>query len=132
VPDPGSERSVLGIAYDVFQRLVIFYDNYTADVIKSDGSIARRLRFGRVPAGRATTAVATEDIRAFAFSDGSGKVSIWSVEEGRDATAPIELQLPAPVVSLSFARDGNRLGTLDRNGVVRLYSPFERAASRSY
>jgi hypothetical protein len=121
-------RSILGVAYDVFQRLVVFYDNYSVDLVNGDGRADRSLLFEPRPRDAAVAAVATEDGHVFAFVDASGQVNIWSAPEARASTSTsrIELRLPEPAIALAFARGGKRLATIDRNGTVRTFAPFDR------
>jgi hypothetical protein len=130
--EAGADRSVLSVMYDVFQRVVVFYDNYTVDIVNGDGKQATNLSFNLEPRKRAAFGVATEDARAFAFADDAGHVSIWFPAEGAasKSASRTDLQLPQPLVALSFARDGKRLAVLDRDGVVRLYAPSERAVPK--
>jgi WD40 repeat protein len=120
-------QSIVTIVYDVFQRLMVLYDDYAVDLINGDGRSASRISFGARPSSRAAFAVATEDGRTFAFADAAGHVYIWPAPDA-DArvSPPIELRLPEPIISLAFARDGKRLATMDRNGTVRVYAPFDR------
>jgi WD40 repeat protein len=113
-----TQAAILRIAYDVFNRLIILHDDTSVEIADATGQ--NRKTEAMRSLAQSPLAAVSEDARSVAFVE-SNRRRIHV----RGQTGTVVLTLPDTMLALAFSRDGTRLGTLDNNGAVRIYSPWQ-------
>jgi WD40 repeat protein len=108
-----SSTDIIGITYDAFRQLVLLYTDRSVEFF---GSPMPPAHLRSSAAGNSQLAAVSENGKVFAFAQRNGDVYVWS-----GGGAPLHFTLPEQLLAMSFSRDGNQLGTLDRRGAVRIY-----------
>ena len=104
---------IIGMTFDAFRQPVLLFADQSVEFV---GSPKPRIDFRPRARQASRLAAASEDGSVFAFAQQNGDVYVTSAH-----SEPLLLRLGKPLLAIAFSRDGNRLGTLDRTGAVRVY-----------